>query len=158
MPYLYGPGCVALVWDEGSGAVGYVVGTVDTIAFQRWFVEKWWPSLRDRRPRTEADRWLLPSAADPERMISSVVEEYPAHLHIDLHPDAQGKGIGRALMEAWLAELHQREVAGVHLVAPRDNAGAQAFYPRVGFTPIAEDHGSVTFARHLAARGVGAVP
>jgi ribosomal protein S18 acetylase RimI-like enzyme len=139
------------VWDQGDGdgAVGYVLGTDDTRAFQRWFVEDWWPSLPARERQTEGDGWLLPAAADAERMLIDAVDDYPAHLHIDLLPQAQGKGAGRLLIDAACALLAERGVAGVHLVAGKDNLGAQAFYPRVGFEPIAQDGGSVTFARRL---------
>lgn len=147
LPYLHGPGCFAWVWDDGGGAVGYVVGTDDTRAFQDWFVAEWWPSRPARAVQTEADRWLLPAAVDPERMLTDLVDEYPAHLHIDLLPEAQGRGAGRALIDAAVDGLRGRGVPGVHLVAAKANAGAQAFYPRVGFVPVVEDHSSVTFAR-----------
>ncbi|WP_062132107.1 GNAT family N-acetyltransferase [Demequina aestuarii] len=147
IPYLHGPDCVALVWDEGEGAIGYVVGTTDTRAFQRWFVDQWWPSRPPREVQTEADRWLLPSAIDPERMLTDAVAEYPAHLHIDLLPEAQGRGAGRALIETMVEHLARAGAPGVHLVAPKENAAAQAFYPRVGFAPLADDHSSVTFVR-----------
>ncbi|MDN4481097.1 GNAT family N-acetyltransferase [Demequina muriae] len=150
LPYLYGPGCFALVWDEGGSAVGYVVGTDDTRAFQDWFVADWWPSRPTREVQTEADRWLLPAALDPERMLTDLVDEYPAHLHIDLLPEAQGRGAGRALIEAAVEGLRERGVPGAHLVAAKANAGAQAFYPRVGFVPVSEDHSSVTFARRTS--------
>ncbi|MFN3866350.1 MAG: GNAT family N-acetyltransferase [Demequina sp.] len=149
-PYLHGPGGFALVWDEGDGAAGYVLGTVDTRAFQRWFTEEWWPSRPARESRTEGDRWLLPSASDPDRMLIDAVDEYPAHLHIDVLPEAQGRGAGRALIEAMAAELSRRGLPGVHLVVGKENVGAQAFYPRVGFEVAGEDRGSVTFARRLA--------
>lgn len=148
-PYLEGPGGFALVWDEGAGPVGYVLGTDDTRAFQAWFVETWWPSRPQREQRTQGDRWLLPSAADGDRMLIDALDEHPAHLHIDLLPEAQGRGAGRQLIEAACGLLAERGVPGVHLVASKDNAGAQAFYPRVGFSPIAQDGGSVTFARRL---------
>ena len=148
-PYLHGPGGFALVEDCGRGAVGYVVGTADTRAFQEWFVEQWWPSLPARDQRTQGDRWLLPSAVDPFRMLNDQVDFFPAHLHVDLLPHAQGRGSGRALIEAACALLAQRGAGGVHLTAAKDNAGAQAFYPRVGFSPVAQDGDSVTFARRL---------
>lgn len=149
-PYLHGPAGFCLVWDDGDGPVGYVLGTADTRAFQEWFVATWWPSRPQREPRTQGDRWLLPSALDPERMLIDAVDDYPAHLHIDLLPQAQGRGAGRALIEAACELLADRGVAGVHLVASTDNAGAQAFYPRVGFASLARDGGSVTFGRLLA--------
>ncbi|GIG55453.1 GNAT family N-acetyltransferase [Demequina activiva] len=148
-PYLHGPGGFALVWDEGDGAVGYVLGTASTRAFQDWFVESWWPSRPPREQQTQGDRWLLPSAKDPDRMLIDAVDAFPAHLHIDLLPQAQGRGAGRSLIEAACALLAERGAPGVHLVAGKDNEGAQAFYPRVGFEPIAQDGGSVTFARRL---------
>ncbi|WP_084105716.1 GNAT family N-acetyltransferase [Demequina sp. NBRC 110056] len=150
LPYLTGPGGFCLVWDEGAGAVGYVLGTDDTPAFQRWFTGQWWPSRPGREQTTEGDRWLLPSAADPDRMINAAVDAYPAHLHIDLLPEAQGRGAGRALIEAACALLAERGSPGVHLEASQANAGAQAFYPRVGFEALATEGGSVTFARRLA--------
>ncbi|WP_062302604.1 GNAT family N-acetyltransferase [Demequina subtropica] len=150
-PYLDGPGGFCLVWDEGEGAVGYVLGTSDTRAFQEWFVHEWWPTVAaGHPPRTAADAWLVPSAADPARMLIPELDAYPAHLHIDLLPEAQGRGAGRALIEAACALLATRGAPGVHLVAERANGGAQAFYPRVGFEAIASDDAAVTFARRLA--------
>ncbi|WP_062515988.1 GNAT family N-acetyltransferase [Demequina gelatinilytica] len=149
-PYLDGPGGFCLVWDPGDGAVGYVLGTSDTRAFQQWFVDAWWPAVAATHPpRTAGDAWLVPSAADPARMLIPELEAYPAHLHIDLLPEAQGRGAGRALIDAACALLAGRGAPGVHLVAERANRGAQAFYPRVGFAAVAADDAVVTFARRL---------
>lgn len=149
-PYLHGPGGFALVWDEGTGPLGYVLGTSDTAAFQQWFTGEWWPRVgAHRRPRARKDSGLLLAAADPSRMLGTHVAEYPAHLHIDLLPAAQGRGAGRALMEAAIALLAQRGVAGVHLGVDAANAGALAFYPRVGFDVLSEHDGGVTFGRRI---------
>lgn len=151
LPYLDGPGGFCLVWDEGDGPVGYVLGTSDTAAFQAWFEREWWPRIVPAHPaRTEADASLLADAENPARMLIPELADYPAHLHIDLLPAAQGRGAGRAMVEAACALLADRGVPGVHLVAERANAGAQAFYPRVGFAPLREDEETVTFARRLA--------
>lgn len=148
-PYLHGPGGFCLVWDEGSGPLGYVLGTDDTRAFQHWFTNTWWPSV-SHPAITTADAELHRGARDPARMLIEAVDDYPAHLHIDLLPEVQGRGIGRLLIEAMAALLRARGVPAVHLTAERANAGAQAFYPRVGFTEIGADAGSVTFGRRLA--------
>lgn len=150
-PYLYGPSGFALVWDVGGEARGYVVGASDTSQFQTWFTDTWWPQRAPLHPqRTEDDACLLPSAAEPDRMFTPALDAYPAHLHIDLLPDQQGQGAGRQLIEAACNLLADRGVPGVHLVAQRANAGAQAFYPKVGFTAIDESETAVTFARRLA--------
>lgn len=151
LPYLEGPGGFCLVWDADGEARGYVLGTTDTDAFQRWFVETWWPMVGPRHARrTAEDLGLLDSAADPSRMLGPVVARFPAHLHIDLLPDQQGRGAGRALVEAACAFLADAGVPGVHLVAEKANAGAQAFYPRVGFEAVEESDATVTWARSLA--------
>lgn len=149
-PYLHGPGCFALVWDVGGQARGYVLGTDDTVGFQEWFTAEWWPRRgAHRRPRTSGDAWLLPAAADPRRMLVPQVDDYPAHLHIDLLPDQQGRGAGRELIESAIALLANRGVPGVHLVADAHNPGALAFYPRVGFATLTADDGAVTFGRRI---------
>lgn len=148
LPYLYGPSCFVWVVDIGGEARGYVVGTADTEAFQQWFSGEWWPQRGPlHSAKTEDDAWLLPSADDPTRCLSDAVAEFPAHLHIDLLPELQGAGWGRRLIDTLVAQLADEGVEGVHLVAPRANVAAQAFYPKVGFAPIGEDDATVTFAR-----------
>ncbi|WP_062201230.1 GNAT family N-acetyltransferase [Demequina salsinemoris] len=154
-PYLHGPGGFCLVW-EADGAAGeaeargYVLGTSDTESFQRWFVEEWWPERAPlHQPCHVPDAWLLSAAADPERMLVPRLGEFPAHLHIDLLPDQQGRGAGRALIEAACGLLTMRDVPGVHLVAETANENAQAFYPRVGFDAVARDDATVTWGRRL---------
>ncbi|SEJ21989.1 GNAT family N-acetyltransferase [Demequina mangrovi] len=150
LPYLDGPGGFGLVWDQGDGAVGYVLGTSDTASFQRWFSGEWWPRVAPTHTRVnETGAALAEEAADPRRMLDADLGAYPAHLHVDLLPEAQGRGAGRALIEAACALLAERGVAGVHLGASRANAGALAFYPRVGFAEVGGDEAGVTFARRL---------
>ena len=74
---------------------------------------------------------------------------YPAHLHIDLLPELQGQGWGRRLVDTLAARLRELGIEGVHLVAGAENAGAVAFYPRVGFTPLGADEGSRAFGMRL---------
>ncbi|WP_084101907.1 GNAT family N-acetyltransferase [Demequina sp. NBRC 110051] len=147
-PYLHGPGAFALVWAEGDGPLGYVLGTEDTVAFQTWFSEHWWPAVADHHALvTEADEKLLRSAANRHRMLDDLPDGYPAHLHIDLLPESQGRGAGRALIEAACALLAERGAAGVHLGIDPRNDGARMFYPRVGFTVGASED---LFLRRLA--------
>jgi ribosomal protein S18 acetylase RimI-like enzyme len=153
-PYLeHGSGFGVVAVDEDGEVQGYLLGTTDTVAFSRWFVGEWWPSVSSTRvARTAADRSLLSAAADPERMLVSCVPEFPAHLHIDLLESARGAGIGRRLVEAAVEQLGARGVPGVHLVVGASNASAIAFYRRTGFTEMTDDRGtvpgeSIVFAR-----------
>jgi ribosomal protein S18 acetylase RimI-like enzyme len=62
-----------------------------------------------------------------------VVARYPAHLHIDLLPVLQGRGVGREMMGRLLEELQARGVAGVHLGVDARNQRAVGFYEHLGF-------------------------
>jgi len=53
--------------------------------------------------------------------------------------------------------LRERGVTGLHLAASADNAGAIAFYPRVGFTAIPSHPGVQAFGLHLGANGPGSL-
>ena len=128
----------AHVIDDGAGnAVGYVLGTADTERFVRRWHERWLPAADGRYDESDPrDHGLLALLRGPERMLVPELAGYPAHLHIDLLPGFQGRGLGRALMNAFLAGLHAAGVGRVHLgVSPR-NTAARAFYDRLGFTEI----------------------
>jgi len=58
---------------------------------------------------------------------------WPAHLHIDLLPEARGGGAGRRLVTGWLEHLRERSVPGCHLTTFAENAGALAFFRSTGF-------------------------
>jgi ribosomal protein S18 acetylase RimI-like enzyme len=116
---------------------GYVLGTHDTAAFNERAEREWFPALRARLPRP-AESDTSPDA-DLLRLIHAGYSihpdlvEYPAHLHIDLLPAAQGRGLGRKLIECFFAALRGRGVPAVHLGVSEANTGAIAFYEKLGF-------------------------
>jgi ribosomal protein S18 acetylase RimI-like enzyme len=138
--------------DDGGGAehldpvVGYVLGAPDTTAFAARFAG--WPSSLTPEERTaHAAAMLLPERHD-----------YPAHLHIDLLPRAQGRGAGRALVQTLVDQLAERNVPGLHLVVDPRNQGALAFYTRVGFTELRRTPDAVVFGRRLGPATPGVEP
>jgi GNAT superfamily N-acetyltransferase len=143
---------LTFVLDDGRGqAVGYVLGTADTPAFARAFRTVWLPPLTGRYPapvgppRTPSEE-MISLLHDPERLILSELAAYPAHLHIDLLPDWQRKGHGRALMHQFLGALREKGVGAVHLSMVTANTAARAFYNRLGFRPIpVPDPGPITY-------------
>ncbi|MGW1181986.1 GNAT family N-acetyltransferase [Streptomyces drozdowiczii] len=151
-PYAHLEPELTFVLDDGTGrAVGYILGTADTPRFVKEFREHWLPRVADRYPlpegppRSPSDE-MTALLHNPERMVLPEVADHPAHLHIDLLPDWQGKGYGRALMNTFLAALHARGVRGVHLSMLTSNTSARAFYDRLGFTEIrVPDPGPVTY-------------
>lgn len=146
---------LAFVVDNGQRAVGYIVGTADTVGFVEAYRARWLPRLVERypppaaAPATPTERMVAALHA-PQRMIVPELADYPAHLHIDLLPPYQRAGHGRALMARFLAALRRAGVPAVHLGMAVANTGARAFYDRLGFHVIAvPDAEGVTYlGRH----------
>ncbi|MGW2785423.1 GNAT family N-acetyltransferase [Streptomyces populi] len=151
-PYCHLEPDLAFVLDDGNGrAVGYVVGTGDTAEFVERFRDTWIPRVAHRYPaptappRTPGEE-MVGLLHAPERMILPELDGYPAHLHIDLLPDFQRRGHGRALMNTFLTALHDRGVPAVHLGMVTANRPARAFYDRLGFHEIpVGDPGPLTY-------------
>lgn len=61
------------------------------------------------------------------------LNEYPAHLQIDVKQGYRGEGIGRRLIEAYLEQLRQLGVCGVHLGTTNHNEAACYLYEKIGF-------------------------
>ena len=72
---------------------------------------------------------------------AALLEQYPAHLHIDLLPRVQGQGWGRELMQTFWQHLRDQRVTGVHLGVSAKNMGGIAFYQKLGFKML-RDHSS----------------
>lgn len=128
----------AHILDDGTGrAVGYIIGTADTARFVRRYREEWLPRVAGRYGDDDPrDKELLARLHGPEYMLHPTLTEHPAHLHIDLLPEAQGRGLGRSMIRAFLDGLRAAGVRGVHLGVSPTNTAARAFYHRLGFTPL----------------------
>jgi ribosomal protein S18 acetylase RimI-like enzyme len=140
----------AFVLEDDGRVAGYVLGTADTRPFVRRYTDGWLPYLTSRYPPPAAasDAGMLELGLHPERLLRPELEPYPAHLHIDLLPAAQGRGLGRRLMATFLTAVAAAGAPGVHLGMDPANTRARGFYERLGFRPIpADDPGVIYLAR-----------
>ena len=151
----------AFVLDDGQRAVGYVIGTPDTAAFARAYRERWIPRLADRYPPPipgppdppgNQDEEMIALHHRPERLVWPGLEEYPAHLHIDLLPPFQGAGHGRALMETFYVAAARAGAAGVHVTVTTANTRALGFYDRLGFRRLEITEPGETTVTYLGRR------
>ena len=127
-----------------EGVVGYVVGTADTAAFEAVLDREWWPALRERYPlgtfpEGSYDADLVATIHGEHRRDPAVLERFPAHLHIDLLPGAQGGGNGRRMLTTLFDSLRTAGAPGVHLGVAPTNTQATGFYAHIGFTPLSDD-------------------
>ncbi len=129
--------------DENNEAIGYILCAKNFDGFIKIFSEKY-------AERALHFKWLYRIAA-----IISVSEQkkykddYPAHLHIDLLPGYQQKGLGRQLINALFDHLKEKGVKGVMLSVCIGNKGAIKFYEKCGFTRIKTGLTSIVFAKKL---------
>jgi len=136
---------LAFVAEDGAGVGGYIVGALDTRAFEKRLERDWWPGLRDRYPAPPAD---LPAGdRTPDQSLAQIIHHpwatpdelvarYPSHLHINLEPRLQANGYGSQLTSTLIAALRDRGSRGIHLYVTLANRRAAGFYRRFGFTEL----------------------
>ncbi|MFJ6853733.1 GNAT family N-acetyltransferase [Streptomyces sp. NPDC091271] len=154
-PYLrYAPDLAWVLAQAGQPPAGYVLGVADTASFEQTLEREWWPALRHRydgeavREGTADARsweWITHPRTAPAELASA----YPAHLHIDLLPEAQGGGNGSRLIRTLLGALRAQGVRGVHLGVGKANTRAIGFYRHLGFEQLADEPGSLTLGMDL---------
>ncbi len=141
LPYLTLNPETAFVLTRFGSVVGYAVGAVDTAGFEAELERAWWPELRreftDRKPSAPGDGYVLNYIRCPETSPREIVSRYPAHLHINLLPEAQGRRLGTTLLEELLISLKRAGANGVHLGINHMNEPVADFYRKIGFTEIA---------------------
>jgi len=142
-PYLDLEPQLAFTLEDAVGPCGYVLGTADSEGFYRAFLDAWLPPLRKRLPEPSPDpaRWseddrLLAELRSPTLTLPADLAAYPAHLHIDMLPRAQGRGHGRRMVQTLLTALVERGCVGVHLGVSRRNDRAIGFYRALGFDEV----------------------
>ncbi len=153
LPYLHYEPELCFVAAQEDVPVGYILGVSDSEEFGKWCEQNWFPQIREKYSLTGNYKsafekrivQLLYEGYAPKKELS----EYPAHLHIDLLPIAQGKGMGRKLMELFLETLTEQSVEAVHLEVGKRNTGAIKFYRKLNFTVIHEYENSIAFGKRL---------
>jgi len=137
LPYARFEPELAFVLEQDGTPVGYVLAARDTADFEQRLQREWWPELREKLAERAAtlplDAGILDFIRQPVSKELALIADYPAHLHINILPDAQGSGFGRRLIETELEALRRAGVSGVHLGINPKNESVCAFYERLGF-------------------------
>lgn len=144
VPYLHLCPDSAFVAEDGEGVCGYIVGATDTAAYEKLLEQAWWPKLRERYPIAEEEGNLLPEEHrkrvafihQPSQMPAAVLQNYPAHIHMNLLERARGTGGGSRLLSMWVEMERGRGTPGIHLGANPENHTGVAFWQSRGFAPL----------------------
>ena len=134
----------AFVAADSEGVAGYIVGTVDTDAFEAQLERAWWPILRpiyrdpigDPPETWNADQRRSFTIHHPSPTPRAVIEAFPAHLHMNLLPRIQGRGFGRSLLDLWIRTACTMGATGIHVGANRHNHRAIRFWETRGFNRL----------------------
>jgi GNAT superfamily N-acetyltransferase len=102
----------AFVAVTEAGVIGYLVGALDDPALSGRFSDIGY--FRDFAHLTPA---------------------YPAHLHINLAPEARSQGIGARLIEAFATRARASSAPGMHVVTGAASRNVR-FYAACGFTEV----------------------
>ena len=129
---------------EGQ-VVGYLLGCLDTRAQRRRWAQKVlprvaWRALKGRYRlgrRTARYAFAHVRALLRGEFPHADLAAYPAHLHINVEAPWRGRGLGRRLIEAFLAQARAAGVVGVHLETTSQNVAACRLYERLGFRLLA---------------------
>ena len=144
---------LCFILTRNGETCGYILGTADTEQFASRCQQHWWPMLRQRYPlpdRNDKSRNAAMIRAIHNGYVApKIVDEYPAHLHIDLLPMGQGAGQGPKMMAHFISELRKRSVPGLHLGVSKANKRAINWYPKFGFSVIEESATGVTYGMRL---------
>lgn len=143
-PYLLLEPHLAFVVTDQEGVGGYVVGVEDTRSWENRLERNWWPPLRRRyvdpdescRSDWTPDQCLAHLLHHPKADPAIVCEDYPAHLHMNVMPRLQGRGVGLALLEAWVVAAAAYGVRAAHVGVSPANIRGTRFWTRAGFAEL----------------------
>jgi GNAT superfamily N-acetyltransferase len=132
---------LTLVAEDEEGVAGYVVGATDTAVWFDRLEREWWPDLRRRYadpsgspPRSwTADQFRAFLIHHPQPPLAAVVSTFPTHLHLNLAPRLQGRGVGAALLAAGFLEAEGRGVGPAHVGVNAANSRGLRFWAAQGF-------------------------
>jgi ribosomal protein S18 acetylase RimI-like enzyme len=141
LPHTWGFVLVDDAEADGDKVVGYILGAKDTRAFEAHAKEHWWPALANKYPASSMTKEDDVKYANFIRNMwdasEACIRFAPAHLHIDILEEYQGKGWGRKLIRRGVEFLKEQDgVNGVWLGMDPRNLDARKFYEKVGFSNV----------------------
>lgn len=140
------------IFFEASATRSFPSETARALFRERWLGRYLADDPDDALVATDADGhvigYLVGARDDPARSpryadipyfaeLADLTSSYPAHLHINLAPQARGHGIGARLVDAFVDRLVADGTPGFHVVTGSKSRN-RSFYARMGLLPLRE--------------------
>ena len=131
------PGSFLLVAEHDTETVGFIAGSTDVTGLYRSFLRRdAVPAVLSAAPRLlvgwrRAVETLRHGASD-----GAGSGRGAELLAVAVASGAEGHGVGRQLVDAFLDELRSRSRPAAHVVVGADNSAAVALYERCGFVVV----------------------
>lgn len=133
--------------NESNRVAGYIIGTLDTVVQEKRFSRTMTWSIVLRAITVTS--WRYPESfrtllhfnryMNRQSWLHEIHEKYRAHLHINILPEFQHRGIGSRLLERFEQHVSDCGVAGIHLSTSERNVSAIPFYRKCGYSIVAEE-------------------
>ena len=152
-PYTFFEPNLCFILLKNAMPCGYILGTRNSIKFQERCEKDWFPELRKRYPLLNENDCSLQASfisnLHQKHVFINEINDFIAHLHIDILPIGQGKGFGRQLIQKFLDQLQVYGVKGVHLIVSKENVSAIGFYKHIGFQELRKIGESIAFVKEV---------
>jgi ribosomal protein S18 acetylase RimI-like enzyme len=133
------------VADNNGEVVGYITGCVDTSRFVRrmaWrivpvvfvkalFRGTLWHPQTIRFVRPNLSMWLKGGVGKETKL-----DDYPAHLHVNVRNGFRGQRLGQQLVERFCSRARDAGAPGVHAGVSAENDPACRFFKGLGFVEL----------------------
>jgi ribosomal protein S18 acetylase RimI-like enzyme len=145
--------CFVAEDTETNKVIGYIISTLDSIKQEKNFEEKIGPLVKKRmkeiKLRTIISKiyahFIIHKSLSKKRR--KMLEKYPAHLHINILPEYQRKGIGHRLMKTLEEHLMKNNIPGFHLEVGAKNDLGISFYEKYGLKYISKNHFTIIYTK-----------
>lgn len=148
------------VYQQDNEVMGYINGALDTNQFNYDYSVQQVPLIQERiATLAPADRYqrekliaekaiagyIAPPSSPPESPygLAKIINDYPAHLHINVSPTAQRGGVGSALLCHYEEHCRAHGVGGIHLTTSNYNKSACVFYEKQHYKAIQQPSASL---------------
>ncbi|MDI9541216.1 MAG: GNAT family N-acetyltransferase [Bacillota bacterium] len=118
---------------ENNDIVGYIIAEVDFNRFQNHMLTYYLPQAKAIRKDFEQ------KVKEEVNSYAPFINQYDAHLHMDVKPGYQHQGIGTMMLKHLLNHLKNKGCKGVMLSVSKRNINANNFYEKNGMKIIGEN-------------------